>query len=73
MSIGFGDTSDLGLTARYEDREVHYKNGDFDWAIQPTEYVHKVLVNTEGGTNTYETVTDRARENEGSELWHRDG
>lgn len=56
VSIGFGDTSDLGLAVRYENREVHYKDGDFNWEIQPTEYVRKQLVSTEGG-NTYETIT----------------
>lgn len=54
VSIGFGDTSDLGLTVRYEGRDVHYKDGDFDWDIQPTEYAHKV----KQADGTYQTVTE---------------
>lgn len=54
VSIGFGDTSDLGLTVRYEGRDVHYKDDDFDWDIQPKEYAHKVK-QTDG---TYQTVTE---------------
>ena len=59
VSIGFGDTSDLGLTVRYEGRDVHYKDGDFDWDIQPTEYAHKVK--QADGTYQTETETDPAK------------
>lgn len=54
VSIGFGDTSDLGLTVRYEGRDVHYKDGDFTWDILPTEYAHKV----KQADGTYQTVTE---------------
>ena len=53
-SIGFGDTSDLGLTVQYQGRNVNYKDGDFEWDIQPTEYVHKVKVSD----GAYQTVTE---------------
>ena len=53
-SIGFGDTSDLGLTVQYQGRNVNYKDGDFEWDIQPTEYVHKVKVSD----GVYQTVTE---------------
>ena len=67
VSIGFGDTSDLGLTVRYEGRDVHYKDGDFNWKIQPTEYTRKKFLREEpiindkgqitGYNRIYETLT----------------
>lgn len=37
-SIGQGDTSDLGLRVYYQQREVHYKDGDLTWTIEPQQY-----------------------------------
>lgn len=37
-SIGQGDTSDLGLRVYYQQREVHYKEGDLTWTIKPQQY-----------------------------------
>lgn len=54
VSVGYGDTSDLGLTVRYDGRDVHYKDGDFTWDIQPTEYAHKV----KQSDGSYVTVTE---------------
>ena len=45
-SIGQGDTSDLGLRVYYKQREVHYKDGDLDWKIEPTQYSRKEYVNS---------------------------
>lgn len=45
-SIGQGDTSDLGLRVYYQQREVHYKDGDFTWTITPTQYDRKEYVNS---------------------------
>jgi exopolysaccharide biosynthesis protein/predicted phosphodiesterase len=56
VSIGFGDTSDLGLTVRYEGRDVHYKDGDFTWDILPTEYTHKI----KNDAGSYQAVTETA-------------
>jgi len=65
VSLGLGDTSDLGLTVRYEGRDVHYKDGDFEWKIQPTEYTRKHRLDDKPIYNTdkvligheYETLT----------------
>lgn len=35
VSMGNGDTGDLGLRVYYQQREVHYQDGDLDWSIQP--------------------------------------
>jgi hypothetical protein len=53
-SIGFGDTSNLGLTVQYQGRNVNYKDGDFTWDIQPTEYVRKQKISD----GAYQTVTE---------------
>ena len=54
VSMGNGDTGDLGLRVYYQQREVHYQDGDLDWNIQPTQYSRKEYVS---GTR-YETVTE---------------
>lgn len=54
VSMGNGDTGDLGLRVYYQQREVHYRDGDPDWSIQPTQYSRKEYVS---GTR-YETVTE---------------
>ena len=54
VSMGNGDTGDLGLRVYYQQREVHYRDGDLDWSIQPTQYSRKEYVS---GTR-YETVTE---------------
>lgn len=33
VSVGFGDSSDLGFQARYQNRDVHYNAGDFIWVL----------------------------------------
>ena len=33
VSMDFGETKDLGLVARYEKKELHYKDGDFVWSF----------------------------------------
>ena len=54
VSMGNGDTGDLGLRVYYQKREVHYRDGDLNWSIQPTQYSRKQYVS---GTR-YETVTE---------------
>ena len=54
VSMGNGDTDDLGLRVYYQQREVHYQDGDLNWDIQPTQYSRKEYVS---GTR-YETVTE---------------
>lgn len=54
VSMGNGDTGDLGLRVYYQQRGVHYRDGDLDWSIQPTQYSRKEYV---FGTR-YETVTE---------------
>ncbi len=44
VSIGIGETSDLGLQVRYMNRDVLYKAGDLEWDIKPTEYSRKQFV-----------------------------
>ncbi|OUN82867.1 hypothetical protein B5G06_08915 [Flavonifractor sp. An52] len=55
-SIGQGDTSDLGLRVYYQQREVHYKDGDFTWTIEPTQYTRRQWVGPD--ENDYETVVE---------------
>lgn len=33
ISLGFEETTDFNLTARYQEREVHIKDGDIRWSI----------------------------------------
>ena len=54
VSMGNGDTGDLGLRVYYQQREVHYRDGDLNWSIQPTQYSRKEYVS---GTR-YETVAE---------------
>ena len=54
VSMGNGDTGDLGLRVYYQQREVHYRDGDLNWDIQPTQYSRKEYAS---GTR-YETVTE---------------
>ena len=58
-SIGQGDTSDLGLRVYYQQREVHYKDGDFTWTIEPTQYTRRQWV---GSGSVYETIVETAAE-----------
>ena len=46
VSMGNGDTGDLGLRVYYQQREVHYRDGDLDWSIQPTQYSRKEYANS---------------------------
>lgn len=57
-SIGQGETSDLGLRVYYQQREVHYKDGDFTWTIEPTQYSRRQWVGPDA--NDYETVVETA-------------
>lgn len=44
VSIDFGQTSDLTFKPTWRGREVHYKNGDFTWSVDPTYYKFDALV-----------------------------
>ena len=35
ISLDFDVDSDLGLVAKYAKRSIHYKDGDFDWKLEP--------------------------------------
>lgn len=37
LCLGFKDTSDLGLTVKYQGRTVNYKDGDFVWTLIPDD------------------------------------
>ena len=65
VSMGNGDTGDLGLRVYYQQREVHYRDGDLKWSIQPTQYSRKQWVSTNAttGKKTFETVTETAEAN----------
>lgn len=54
-SIGEGETSDLGLQVTYKQREVHYKDGDFEWTIAPTQYNRRQWTGT---GSDYEIITE---------------
>ena len=58
-SIGQGDTSDLGLRVYYQQREVHYKDGDLTWTIEPQQYSRRQWTGTK---NQYETIIETASE-----------
>lgn len=62
-SIGQGETSDLGLRVYYQQREVHYKDDDFTWTIEPTQYSRSQYVEDEYKDgkfvrHVYETVVE---------------
>ena len=57
VSMGKGDTGNLGLRVYYQQREVHYHDGDLKWDIQPTQYSRKEYVS---GTR-YDTVTENGQ------------
>ena len=44
VSIDFGQTSDLTFKPTWRGREVHYKNRDFTWSVDPTYYKFDALV-----------------------------
>ena len=44
VSIDFGQTSDLTFKPTWQGREVHYKDGDFAWSIDPTYYKFSPIV-----------------------------
>ncbi len=44
VSIDFGKTSDLTFKPTWQGREVHYKDGDFAWSIDPTYYKFSPIV-----------------------------
>ena len=58
-SIGQGDTSDLGLRVYYQQREVHYKEGDLTWTIEPQQYSRRQWTGT---GSQYETIIETASE-----------
>ena len=58
-SIGQGDTSDLGLRVYYQQREVHYKEGDLTWTIEPQQYSRRQWT---GSGSQYETIVETAEE-----------
>lgn len=66
VSIGLGETSDLGLVVRYQNRDIHYKDGDLNWEIEPTTYVrkHKTKEYVSSGKTIreYEEITETSAE-----------
>ena len=49
VSIDFGQTSDLTFKPTWQGREVHYKDGDFEWSLdesKPISYKYNTLVET---------------------------
>lgn len=44
VSLDFGETSDLSFAPTYQGREVHYKDGDFEWSLEPESYKHETLI-----------------------------
>ena len=54
VSLGFAESTDLGLVAKYQGREVVVKDGDFNWNITPDpgyeNYIgHEELIGTFNG------------------------
>ncbi|MCI6854125.1 MAG: phosphodiester glycosidase family protein [Firmicutes bacterium] len=44
VSLDFGETSDMTFAPTYKGREIHYKDGDFSWTMEPEYYKHSVDV-----------------------------
>lgn len=61
VSLDFGQSSDLTFNPTYQGRPVHYKDGDFTWALDenlPITYKYNALVETKAwypSTNSYRT------------------
>ena len=56
VSLDFGETSDLSFAPTYQGREVHHKDGDFDWSIaddKEISYKYNALVETYGSYKIY--------------------
>ena len=57
VSLDFGQTSDLSFSPTWKGREVHYKDGDFNWTLDPTTYKYNMWVEENQGHNLYITLT----------------
>lgn len=44
ISLDFGKESNLSFVPTYEGREVHYKDGDFEWSLNPSYYKFSTIV-----------------------------
>lgn len=44
VSLDFGEESDLSFVPTYKGREVHYKDGDFEWSLNPSYYKFSTIV-----------------------------
>ena len=62
-SIGQGDTSDLGLRVYYQQREVHYKEGDLTWTIDPQQYSRRQWTGPD--ESDYETIVETVEKSPG--------
>ena len=62
-SIGQGDTSDLGLRVYYQQREVHYKEGDLSWTIDPQQYSRRQWTGPD--ESDYETIVETVEKSPG--------
>lgn len=62
-SIGQGDTSDLGLRVYYQQREVHYKDGDLTWTIEPQQYSRRQWTGPD--ESDYETIVETVEKSPG--------
>ncbi len=62
-SIGQGDTSDLGLRVYYHQREVHYKDGDLTWTIEPQQYSRRQWTGPD--ESDYETIVETVEKSPG--------
>ena len=62
-SIGQGDTSDLGLRVYYQQREVHYKDGDLTWTIEPQQYSRRQWTGPD--ESQYETIVETVEKSPG--------
>lgn len=51
VSLDFGEHSDLSFYPTYQGREVHYKDGDFDWRLEAETYKHNVLIETKAANS----------------------
>lgn len=45
VALGFEKESDLGLTVKYKNRQIHYSDDDFDWSVTDLKDAEKKDVN----------------------------
>jgi hypothetical protein len=67
VTLGFDKESDLGLTVKYKDRQIHYKEGDFNWSISEVTDAEKKPVEDVNSLGTF--TNNKFRSSDGKTLY----